>query len=149
MATVGVAEETCILGVVPSSAEEGFWVSVTWCCRPGAGALQATLQGGPRTLEEGLTWRVRAGIVAHTPLALARGSPVGSSKGQKLKNLILPPKSRGSRESFLTVFGNEKWNVLWPRSGVGHARVPQMAGGGRGRFVVACPQAGPSITSRL
>lgn len=53
----GVGEETCIPGVVPSGAEEGFWV----CVSPAA-AIQAKetcgllmLQDGPRTLGEGLT----------------------------------------------------------------------------------------------
>lgn len=63
-----------------SGGGELLGVCVTCCCRPGEGALQ----GGPRTLEAGLTWRVHAAIPAHTLLALARGSPAGSSKGQKL-----------------------------------------------------------------
>lgn len=42
VAIVGVAEETYI----PGAAEEGFWVSVTRCCCPGEGGLQATHYAG-------------------------------------------------------------------------------------------------------
>lgn len=40
-----------------------------------------------------------------------------SREGKKLKNLILSQKPCGALESFPTVLGNEKWNVLGPRSG--------------------------------
>lgn len=61
--------------------------------------------------------RVSSGGACENASSLCREGPVKSGKGYKLKNLILPPKPWGALESFPTVFGNETWNVLGPRSG--------------------------------